>query len=177
MADDVEAIADRAAKEAHQEAALLVLQNTWDRIEFCVTATLQTGTETPLIKMAEEDLEVLRGWLRLKLVFLTARFTFRSHVGILRPRAYGAFKLRLHRLYSPRCVNVDSFKTLVDIPLPMCVAHTLIRSRQALEADLLIVQSMVASRYTHFKKESLEWQRALSFVGDVMAMLNEIQVC
>ncbi|CAM9114065.1 unnamed protein product, partial [Sphacelaria rigidula] len=102
MADDVEAIADRAAKEAHQEAALLVLQNTWARIEFCVTATLQTGTETPLIKMAEEDLE-------------------------------------------------------------------------ALEADLLIVQSMVASRYTHFKKESLEWQRALSFVGDVMAMLNEIQ--
>ena len=59
----------------------------------------------------------------------------------------------------------------------MRVAHTLIRSRQVLEADLLIVQSMVASRYTHFKKESLEWQRALSFVGDVMAMLNEIQVC
>lgn len=65
MAGDVEAIADKAAKEAHQEAALLVLQNTWDRIEFCVTASLQTGTETPLIKMAEEDLEVTSGWMPL----------------------------------------------------------------------------------------------------------------
>lgn len=47
---------------------------------------------------------------------------------------------------------------------------------QTLESDMLIAQSMVASRYTHFKKESLEWQRSLSFVSDVMAMLNGIQV-
>lgn len=47
---------------------------------------------------------------------------------------------------------------------------------EVLESDLLIVLSMVASRYTHFKKESLEWQRSLSFVSDVMTMLNGIQV-
>lgn len=47
---------------------------------------------------------------------------------------------------------------------------------QTLESDMLIAQSMVASRYTHFKKESLEWQRSLSFVSDVMTMLNGIQV-
>lgn len=41
---------------------------------------------------------------------------------------------------------------------------------------MLVVQSMVASRYTHFKKETLEWQRSLSFVSDVMSMLNGIQV-
>lgn len=35
---------------------------------------------------------------------------------------------------------------------------------------------MVASRYTHFKDESLEWHRALSFVSDVMTMLNGTQV-
>lgn len=47
---------------------------------------------------------------------------------------------------------------------------------QMLESDMLIAQSLVASRYTHFKKESLEWQRSLSFVSDVMTMLNGIQV-
>lgn len=41
---------------------------------------------------------------------------------------------------------------------------------------MLIVQSMVASRYIHFKKESLEWQRSLSFVSDIVTMLNGIQV-
>lgn len=60
MAADVEAIADKAAKEAHQGAALLVIQNTWDRIEFCITAPAKTETETPLVKMTEEDLEVIR---------------------------------------------------------------------------------------------------------------------
>lgn len=49
-------------------------------------------------------------------------------------------------------------------------------SMQTLESDLLVVQSMVASRYSHFKKESLEWQRSLSFVSDVITMLNGIQV-
>lgn len=67
MSAEVEAIADKAAKEAHQEAALLVIQNTWDRIEFCVTAPVSTETETPLVKMTEEDLEVIRGCLRLTL--------------------------------------------------------------------------------------------------------------
>lgn len=35
---------------------------------------------------------------------------------------------------------------------------------------------MVALRYTHFKKESLEWDRSLSLVSDIMEMLKSIQV-
>lgn len=56
MAADVEAIADKAAKETHQETALSVMQGTWDRVEFWVTAAKET--DTPLVKMSEEDLEV-----------------------------------------------------------------------------------------------------------------------
>lgn len=59
MAGDVEAIAEKATKEAHQENALMVLQSTWDRIEFSVTAS--TETDTPLVSMGEEDLEVTGG--------------------------------------------------------------------------------------------------------------------
>lgn len=56
MAADVEAIAEKATKEAQQESSLTVLQSTWERIEFSVTAS--TETDTPLINMSEEDLEV-----------------------------------------------------------------------------------------------------------------------
>lgn len=56
MAGDVEAIAEKATKEAHQENSLMLLQSTWDRIEFSVTAS--TETDTPLVSMSEEDLEV-----------------------------------------------------------------------------------------------------------------------
>lgn len=56
MAADVEAIADKATKEAHQESSLAVMEATWDRIEFHGTANKET--ETPLVKMIEEDLEV-----------------------------------------------------------------------------------------------------------------------
>lgn len=56
MAADVEAIAEKATKEAHQENSLTILQSTWERIEFSVTTS--TGTDTPLINMSEEDLEV-----------------------------------------------------------------------------------------------------------------------
>ncbi|CAM9165488.1 unnamed protein product, partial [Laminaria digitata] len=101
MASDVEAIADKATKEAHQETSLLQLEATWDRVEFCVTNN-SSEMDTPLVKISEEHLETL-------------------------------------------------------------------------ESDMLVVQSMVASRYTYFKKETLEWQRSLSFVSDVMTMLNGIQ--
>lgn len=56
MAADVEAIAEKATKEAHQENSLTVLQSTWERIEFSVTTS--TEADTPLINMSEEDLEV-----------------------------------------------------------------------------------------------------------------------
>lgn len=56
MAADVEAIAEKATKEAHQENSLTILQSTWERIEFSVTTS--TETDTPLINMSEEDLEV-----------------------------------------------------------------------------------------------------------------------
>lgn len=59
MAADVEAIAEKATKEAHQENSLAVLQATWERIEFQATAS--TETDTPLITMTEEDLEVRAG--------------------------------------------------------------------------------------------------------------------
>ena len=59
MAADVEAIAEKATKEAHQENALTVLQATWERIEFSATASAET--DTPLINMIEEDLEVRAG--------------------------------------------------------------------------------------------------------------------
>lgn len=60
MVADVEAIADKATKEAHQEVSLMALQSTWDCIEFCVTAN--KDTETPQVKLSEEDLEVLWVW-------------------------------------------------------------------------------------------------------------------
>lgn len=56
MAADVEAIAEKATKEAHQENSLTVLQSTWERIEFSVTTSNEA--ETPLINMSDEDLEV-----------------------------------------------------------------------------------------------------------------------
>lgn len=59
MAADVEAIAEKATKEAHQENSLTVLQATWERIEFSATAS--TETDTPLVNMSEEDLEVRAG--------------------------------------------------------------------------------------------------------------------
>lgn len=56
MAADVEAIAEKATKETHQENSLAVLQATWERIEFSATSSAET--DTPLINMSEEDLEV-----------------------------------------------------------------------------------------------------------------------
>lgn len=69
MASDVEAIADKATKETHQETSLLQLEATWDRVEFCVTSN-SGEMETPLVKISEENLEV--GWagrLRLEISF------------------------------------------------------------------------------------------------------------
>lgn len=57
MASDVEAIADKATKEAHQETCLLQLEATWDQVEFCVTSNTNE-METPLVKISEEHLEV-----------------------------------------------------------------------------------------------------------------------
>ena len=44
-----------------------------------------------------------------------------------------------------------------------------------LEADQLTLQSMVASRYNHFKAKAMEWQCALVAVSDVVQMLSDIQ--
>lgn len=59
MAADVEAIAEKATKEANQENSLIVLQATWERVEFLATPSAET--DTPLINMSEEDLEVRGG--------------------------------------------------------------------------------------------------------------------
>lgn len=71
MAADVEAIAEKATKEAHQENALTVLQTTWERVEF--SATPCTETDTPLISMTEEDLEV-----RARLTYKSLRMSSQS---------------------------------------------------------------------------------------------------
>lgn len=58
IAGDVEIIAGKAAKEVDQEDSLSTMQATWDRIEFSATMHKETGT--PLVKMADEDVEVRR---------------------------------------------------------------------------------------------------------------------
>ena len=44
-----------------------------------------------------------------------------------------------------------------------------------LEADQLTLQSMVASRYDHFRAQAMEWQRALAALSEVVQMLSDIQ--
>eukprot|EP01032_Pedospumella_encystans_P015170 gene15170-17374_t len=46
---------------------------------------------------------------------------------------------------------------------------------EQLESDQMAVQSIVGSRYGHFKKEASEWQRTLGMVSDVSQLLTEIQ--
>ncbi len=46
---------------------------------------------------------------------------------------------------------------------------------EQLESDQMAVQSIVGSRYGHFKKEATEWQRTLGMVSDVSQLLTEIQ--
>jgi hypothetical protein len=45
---------------------------------------------------------------------------------------------------------------------------------EQLESDQMAVQSIVGSRYGHFKEEALEWQRALGAVSDVTQLLSEL---
>ena len=46
---------------------------------------------------------------------------------------------------------------------------------EQLESDLLTLQSMVAGRYEFFKVQSTAWQLALQNVGEVVAILSELQ--
>ena len=46
---------------------------------------------------------------------------------------------------------------------------------EQLESDQMAVQSIVGSRYPHFKKEAAEWQRTLGLVSDVSQLLAELQ--
>lgn len=46
---------------------------------------------------------------------------------------------------------------------------------ETLEADMLTVGSMVASRYDFWKVQSTKWQKELSTLGDVMVTLAELQ--
>jgi dynein heavy chain len=45
---------------------------------------------------------------------------------------------------------------------------------EQLESDQMAVQSIVGSRYGHFKQEAVEWQRALGAVSDVTQLLSEL---
>ena len=46
---------------------------------------------------------------------------------------------------------------------------------ELLESDQLALQGMVASRYVHFKPESIKWQQMLGAISDVTQVLSEIQ--
>ena len=46
---------------------------------------------------------------------------------------------------------------------------------EQLESDLLTLQSMVSSRYEFFKERSTKWQAELQNVGEVIAILAELQ--
>ena len=46
---------------------------------------------------------------------------------------------------------------------------------EQLESDLLTLQSMVSGRYEFFKVQSTAWQLALQNVGEVVAILSELQ--
>ena len=46
---------------------------------------------------------------------------------------------------------------------------------EQLESDQMAVQSIVGSRYGHFKKEAGDWQRALGLVSDITTLLADLQ--
>ena len=46
---------------------------------------------------------------------------------------------------------------------------------EQLEADQMAVQSIIASRYGHFKQDAGEWQRVLNSVSEIVALLLDIQ--
>ena len=46
---------------------------------------------------------------------------------------------------------------------------------EQLEADLLSLQSMVSSRYEHFKPKSIQWQKELVTASEVITILSELQ--
>lgn len=46
---------------------------------------------------------------------------------------------------------------------------------ETLETDQMTVQTMVASRYVYFKAQSVQWQRWLSNIADVLTIITEIQ--
>jgi dynein heavy chain len=46
---------------------------------------------------------------------------------------------------------------------------------EQLEGDQMAIQSIVGSRYGHFKEEASEWQKTLALIADVSQLLSEIQ--
>jgi len=64
-----------------------------------------------------------------------------------------------------------SFYGDTDVPL----IKMLDTDFELLEADLLVLQGMVASRYDHWKKESGAWQVELVALSDVLQTLSELQ--
>lgn len=61
MASDVEAISDKAVKEAQQEKSLANIQATWDSIEFCEKSSTDSNTPRQMgvmVKLADADREV-----------------------------------------------------------------------------------------------------------------------
>ena len=66
---------------------------------------------------------------------------------------------------------VMTFYKDTDVPLLRLEDETV----EVLESDQMAVQSIVGSRYGHFKAEASEWQRSLGLVGDVVTLVGDIQ--
>ncbi len=58
-----------------------------------------------------------------------------------------------------------------DVPL-LSLSEEIV---ETLESDQMGVQSIVGSRYGHFKAQAIEWQRSLGLISDVMTLIQDIQ--
>lgn len=64
-----------------------------------------------------------------------------------------------------------AFYKETDIPLLKLEDDTV----EQLESDQMSVQSIVGSRYSYYKTQALEWQRALGLISDITQLLTELQ--
>ncbi|GMH47852.1 hypothetical protein TrLO_g3977 [Triparma laevis f. longispina] len=70
----VEEVCDKAQKEAKQEVQLKTLGETWTKVE--LTSTMYGNTDVPLIKMKEDDFEVLEADLLILQGMVASRYDF-----------------------------------------------------------------------------------------------------
>ena len=70
----VEETTDKAQKEAKQEVQLATLEETWTKVD--LTSTMYGNTDVPLIKMKDDDFEVLEADLLVLQGMVASRYDF-----------------------------------------------------------------------------------------------------